>query len=148
MNSKYLRRGFLRKIAALAGTMVLSPFVARSIEGIYQSNGQLMDRKLTPRINPAFRFQYLNDGGIQLFTFQTPGSKISYQYNGLEADILLMIRENKPTDANLKELAGLYLLNDTECKIKISSAMSEFEKKGLIYYGDLMIARKTEEIYE
>ena len=144
MNIKYLRREFLRKIATLGGTMALSPFVAMSIEGINESNGQSQDSWLTPRINPAFRFHHLSDGSIELFTFQQPGSKISYQYGGLEASILLMIGDNKPLDTNLNELAAKYSLSGSECKAKICLAMEEFKKKGLIYYGDLMIVKKSE----
>jgi hypothetical protein len=148
MNINYLRREFLKKVSVFAGTMVLSPFLVRSLEVIDQTISEPHDEIPTPRINPAFRFQHLNDGSLELYTFRKPGSKLIYHFSGLEAAVLLLIGENKLPDANIIELADKYSLSYSECKTEILSAMDEFKKKGLIYYGEMMIARKTEEIYE
>ena len=148
MNANCHRREFLRKAAALAGTLVITPFLANSLAQTNPSKGESTDGKLIPRINPAFRINRLSDGSLEFFTFQKPGSKISYYYSGLEAGVLLLIANNKPINANLKEIANQYSLSDSICKIKIDTAMNEFKKKGLIYYGDLMIVKKTEVTHE
>jgi hypothetical protein len=148
MNNNYYRREFLKKTSVIAATIALTPFVANSFAGTNSSKGDYTDGKLTPRINPAFRIQHFSDGSLELYTFQKPGSKIGYHYGGLEASILLLLAENKPIEANLKELAADYSLSDSACKTQIFSAMDEFKKKGLVYYGDLMIVKKTEVSHE
>ena len=148
MKPNYHRREFLKKAVTAAVTIVLTPFVANSISRINQSKGESGNEKLIPHINPAFRIQRLNDESLELYTYQKVGSKISYYYSGFEAGVLLVILENKLPEENLKELATRYSLSDSICKTKIYSAMDEFKKKGLIYYGDLMMVKKNEVTYE
>jgi hypothetical protein len=148
MNTYYYRRDFLRKVAAIAGVLMFNPFSGNSTVGKNPVEHISTDGVLTPRINPAFRMNLFSDGTLELFTFQKPGSKISAHYSGIEAGILLLIAENKPINENLKALANQYSLSYSDCQNQTSLAMEDFKQKGLVYFGDLMLVKKSEVTYE
>jgi hypothetical protein len=148
MNTNHIRRDFLKKMAALAGVLVFAPSVTSSFAKNFQIRDKAPGEGKTPRINPAFRIKKLGEGSIELYTFQKPGSKLSYRYSGLEAGVLLMLMENKPLEENLDTLAAQFSLSTPVCKSMVNSSMAQFEKKGLIYYGELMLVKITETKYE
>jgi hypothetical protein len=142
------RRDFIKRVATLAGAVLLTPIVSNTVVGFAPSPKEYQNGKPIPRINPAFRIQRLEDGTLELFTFKNSGTKISYSYNGFEASLLLLIVKNSPMEANLNQLASQYSLNGFACKLRVDAAIDEFRNKGLIYFGDLMIVKKTEVTYE
>lgn len=148
MNTHFARREFLKKATTLMGTLAIAPFILNSITGTISSKSTSKYQTKTPHINPAFRIQILKDGSMEIFTYQKPDSKISYYFHGIEEDILLLISEDKSLEANFSQLGIQYSLSETECKGKVELAMSEFEKKGLIYYGELMLVKKTSSDHE
>lgn len=143
-----MRRDFLRKVTAVAGVLIFNPFFGSSSDGTESNEHMSSNGRLTPRINPAFRMNLFSDRSVELFTYQKPGLKTSFHYSGLEAGLLLLITENKPIDENLKTLADQYSLSYSDCQIKTSLAIEEFKHKGHIYFGDLMIVKKSEVTYE
>jgi hypothetical protein len=148
MNTYYLRREFLRKVSAIAGVLIFNPFSGSSFDWTESNKRMSANGRLTPRINPAFRMNLFRDRSVELFTYQKPGLKTSFHYSGLEACLLLLIAENKPIDENLKTLADQYSLSYSDCQTETSLAIEEFKHKGHIYFGDLMIVKKSEVTYE
>jgi hypothetical protein len=148
MKRSYFRREFLKKISSIAGLYLLVPFISKSGNAISQTKGEQNGNGLPIRINPAFRINHKECGSVELYTFLKPGQKISYTFTGLNASVLILLAENKQVDSSLQELASKYSLDYTGCEEQIKLAIKDFDKKGLIYYGDLMLVKKTEEIHE
>jgi hypothetical protein len=148
MNPRYLRREFLRKAAALGGALVFVPFAGKAGEVPGRTIDEPEVDKRPIRINPAFRINLFHDGSVELYTFQKPGSKVSYQFSGLEASLFLLLIGNKPLAFCIKDLAEKHSLGYSDCEAKLHTALDDFSRKGLIYYGDLMVVKKTEGIHE
>ena len=103
MKTNLHRREFLKKVTILTGASLFAPFAVNLACGVDIKSREQTVEKQVPRINPAFRINKLEGGGIEVFTFSKPGSKISYKYEGLEAGMIMLIGENRSPEENLRE---------------------------------------------
>lgn len=130
MNSGYQRRAFFKKAAMIAGAMAITPFCFKSVASTNTPETGIPDKNLFAGIDPSFGVYCLKNGSIELFQKTNP--EIRYTYQGVEVGILLLIINNKPLNANLKEIADLHSLPVSVCKTKTDHVLAELKTKGVI----------------
>jgi len=131
------RRDFLKKTTILG---------AATVTGIMWSNCSknqpILERNW--HLNAAFRIAPTNNNAIELFCYDGKGNKISHEFSGLEADILLAIHQKKPLNKQIFSLADKYTYSKKECRKKIITLLKEQEEAKIIYSGKKMLVLKSE----
>jgi hypothetical protein len=139
------RRDFLRLAASLGGVLLAASAVPL-VPGAWSSPGPT---RSIPRLNPAFRLRELDGGGLEVFTHVSPGSRISHQFTGLEADCLRELAAEKPLAAYVEGVAARQGLSPAAGQGAIIGMLDEFSTAGLVYFGDTrMIVAWSENRYE
>jgi hypothetical protein len=139
MNTQIQRREFLQKAALFA-----VGFFAFSETALAEVPGKNLKENQIPLLNPAFRMNSPNNGDLELYTFLADKSRMSYTFSGLDADILTEIANQVNPLTKIENLAEKHYLTGKECKRMITKSMKDFEKSGIIYYGELMLVKISE----
>lgn len=133
------RRGFLKAAAGLGGLMLIG--------GGYLLKQYFKPDELTDqlwRLNPAFRLNEISDQGIELFTHLGDGQRLQHRFQGLEADLLRQIVEEKTLNDQITALAEKYHLTEDACRKQLQHSIKEFSQSRLIYTGEKMLVKVVE----
>ena len=83
---------------------------------------------------------------MELFTHLPDGHRLAYHFVGFEADLLKQL-EKGTTAADLgTSLSKRYGFRERSCETKLMKSLAEFETGKLVYYGDLMVVKKSETV--
>lgn len=141
MNAPISRRAFFRIAATLTGS------VAVAGTGLAQFSTHRVNDPLPSlmiRLNPAFRIREISGMSVELFTHLPDGNRLTYHFVGFEADILRQL-DNGTMATDLRAfLSQRYDLPERSCETKLMKSLAEFETGKLVYYGDLMVVKKSE----
>ena len=135
------RRQFLKNISRGVIPAALTFSLIRQGYSLALFSLQDPEDKSIPRISPAYRVNVYQDGSVELFTHDASGNKKTELFNGLEADILLIILEENNPKAYNQQLGTKYSLEKEDYISKVDDALQSFENRGFIYYGEIMLVK-------
>lgn len=133
------RREFLQKAAIFSAGLLTVSGTSLAMS----HNNKSLDTPI-PLLNPAFKVNTFVNGELELYTYQVDRSKLSEIFSRFDADIILeILNHNNPFEKS-DALATKYNLSGIQSKDWIQSLLSDFEKSGVIYYGETMLVKIQE----
>ena len=126
-NTRHDRREFLRLAALIAAPLLLPAIDPNEIFGAQQPKWS--DPSRAAKLNPAFRVEEHEDGGIRVFTHRPDGMIIEYTFEGVEADL---IRELMAEQSYASLPDRTVARNSGASKTEARSLIVEFVDAGLI----------------
>ena len=99
------------------------------------------DEHTLPKISPAFKMNVFADGKVELYTHQAEGEKVATMFQGLEADVLVKLSQQRDPRLYDQEMGLKYNLNRDAFESEVNSTLASLEDRGFIYYGETMLVK-------
>jgi hypothetical protein len=136
-----LRRDFLKLAAMTTGGLLVASWSHASGQAP-EIEKHALDR--IPKLNLAFRIKEISANKIELYTHNSSGERLKHPFEGLEADLLREIVQEKKLKAIIDSLAEKHRLSIAVCRDRVEGFLRELEEARLVYYGDTMLVKIVE----